>query len=418
MSTHEKIIIYAQDRPQKKQPVRLDTFFQPHFQFVLHHSSNMSDRIFHSSFGAFDLHLLHQHSRSPLRAWNAADELLLQQVSTQDWPKAPRVLVINDSAGALAVALHTWQPHSWNDSASSRLALEQNLARNQLRATDVTFIPAHQSPAGPYDLVLIQLPKTLSLLHHQLFHLRPHITAATQVTGGGMVKHMAGSMIELFNQQIGTTHTSLAQKKARLVFASLDPTRQPPQPQPGRYGIPDSPLQLVSHANVFSQQKIDIGTRFLLERFPDLKSAQSILDLGCGNGALGIYAGWKHPQAALHFTDDSFLAVQSARESFALNRLENPAHFHCGDGLQQFAGKVDAILCNPPFHEGNKVHTDIAARLFRDAARHLNPEGTLYVVANRHLDYLPLLRNHFRHCQLIASNAKFVILAARKPGSG
>lgn len=182
-----------------------------------------------------------------------------------------------------------------------------------------------------------------------------------------------------------------------------------------RYGIPGTPLQLVNHANVFSQQKLDIGTRFLLEHFPDLSAAQSILDLGCGNGALGIFAGWRHPAAALHFVDDSALALQSARDSFALNGLGNSAQFYQDDGLEHFDGSVDAILCNPPFHEGNRVHTDIAARMFRGAARALSRGGSLTIVANRHLDYRPLLQPHFRQIRLLQGNSKFVILAASGP---
>ncbi|NPU93927.1 MAG: methyltransferase [Gammaproteobacteria bacterium] len=380
----------------------------------------MSDDLFQTAFGEFHLQPLHHHPRSPLQAWNAADDLLLQELANRGYATDthPRTLLVNDGAGALGIALHNAQPQSWNDSFSAHLALQKNLQRNALPEDCVHFIPAHQSPDAIYDCVLIQLPKTLSLLEHQLTQLRNHVHENTLIIGGGMVKHMAKSMIELFEKIIGPTHTSLAEKKARLVFAQFNPALPATAPAPVHYAIPGSPLQLVNLANVFSRQQLDIGTRFLLEQLPDLKGARSILDLGCGNGALGIYAGWKNPQATLHFTDDSFLAVQSARESLALNRLENPAHFHCGDGLEQFDGKVDAILCNPPFHEGNKVHTEIAARMFRDAARHLNPEGTFYVVANRHLDYLPQLRTRFHHCQLIASNAKFVILGASKPGSG
>lgn len=377
----------------------------------------MSDDLFQTPFGHFQLQTLHHHPRSPLRAWNAADELLLQALAARGLADGntspPRTLLINDSSGALATALHHWQPHSWNDAFTAQLTLRQNLHRNQLAEAEVHFIPAHQSPIGHYDVVLLQLPKTLSLLEFQLAQLRQHVHANTLIIGAGMVKHMAKTMIERFEKTIGPTHTSLAEKKARLIFSQFDPALKCNAVTPVRYPIPGTPLQLVNHANVFSRQQIDIGTRFLLEHFPDLGQAQSVLDLGCGNGALGIFAGWKFPQLALHFTDDSFLAVQSARESFALNELRNTAHFHHGDGLDQFTGMVDIILCNPPFHEGNKVHTDIAARMFRSAAQHLNPGGALHVVANRHLEYLPLLKRHFRQVQVSASNSKFVILAAR-----
>lgn len=375
----------------------------------------MSDSTLNSAPGTFELLPLHWHPRSPLRAWNAADELLLEQIAGSALPPTARVLVVNDQSGALAVALHGWQPHSWNDHVTSQLALAQNLARNQLPADGVRFIPADMAPDGIYDAVLLQLPKTLSLLEYQLVTLRAHLHPQTQIVAGGMVKHMSSSMIELFGKLIGPSHTSLAQKKARLVFATFDPALTPTLPAPTRYPIPGTPLQLLNHANVFSQHKLDIGTRFLLENFPDLSGAESILDLGCGNGALGVFAGWKHPQVTLHFVDDSFLALQSARASFALNGLTNPVHFRASDALEQFCDTVDAVLCNPPFHEGNRVHTEIAARMFRGAARHLSSHGTLTIVANRHLDYRPLLQPNFRQVKLLTGNSKFVILRASGP---
>lgn len=375
----------------------------------------MSETHFATPVGEFELLPLHWHPRSPLRAWNAADELLLAEFAQTNVSTDARVLVVNDDDSALAVTLHSWQPHSWNDHVTAQLALAQNLARNGVSSEGVSFIPAHQQPSGIYDWVLLQLPKTLSLLEHQLILLRAHVRPDSRVVAGGMVKHMSASMIALFERVIGPTHTSLAQKKARLILSRFDPTLTPTLPAALRYDIPGSPLQLVNHANVFSQQKLDIGTRFLLEHFPDLSNAESILDLGCGNGALGIYAGWKYPNATLHFVDDSFLALQSARESCELNNLKNPHHFHAGDALEQFSGTVDAIVCNPPFHEGNRVHTEIAARMFRGAARHLSAQGTLTIVANRHLDYRPLLQPHFRQVKLLTGNNKFVILSAHGP---
>lgn len=375
----------------------------------------MTDDLLHCPFGTFQLLPLHHQPRSPLRAWNAADELLLQTLAQQPLTDSTRILVVNDHSGALAVSLHQWAVDSWNDHFTSRLALRHNLARNGQAQDAARFIPATAAPAGPYDVVLLQLPKTLSLLEYQLLQLRPHVHADTLILAGGMVKHMTLTMSELFARIIGPVQASRAEKKARLLHSHLDPALTPEPVTPVRYGIPDSPLQLVNHANVFSQQKLDIGTRFLLQQLPDLGHAHSILDLGCGNGALGIYAGWRYPQAALHFVDDSYLALRSAEDACHLNGLGNSLHFYAADALEDFDGEVDAILCNPPFHEGNRVHTAIAARMFAGAARHLTREGCLTIVANRHLDYRPLLQPHFRELQLLAGNPKFVILAARQP---
>ncbi|MCG8613953.1 MAG: methyltransferase, partial [Pseudomonadales bacterium] len=265
----------------------------------------MSDTLFKTEFGQFDLRPSNFHPKSPLRAWNAADELLLNHLKQHCPVEFPRILVVNDACGALAVSLHHYEPESWGDYYTGTQSLQLNLQRNQIESDRVDVLSSIDSLSGTYDVVLLQLPKTLSLLAFQLAHLRQHVRSDTLIVAGGMVKHMTPSMSELFEQYIGPVQASLAEKKARLLFCQLDETLEPAFPEATVYGIPDSPLQLVSHANVFSQQKLDIGTRFLLEHFPDTAKASRIVDLGCGNGALGLFAGWRNPAAELYFIDDS-----------------------------------------------------------------------------------------------------------------
>lgn len=376
----------------------------------------MDTHRFHSGFADVELKVLHFHPKSPLRAWNAADELVLKHLQSAPLKPTARVLVINDSYGALAVSLCQYQPVSWGDHFTGRVALEKNLQRNQLPIDSVQFLPSVDPLTGQFDVVIIQLPKTLSLLESQLLTVRHHIHANSRVIGVGMIKHMPKTMIDLFSRTIGPTTTSLAEKKARLIFSRRDELSAAVAP-PCVYDIPETPLTLVSHANVFSQQKLDIGTRFFLQHFPDVATAEQIADVGCGNGALGIYAAWQNPQASLVFLDESYLAVQSAEDSFALNNLPNKAVFMAADGFSgvDIPQKLDIVLCNPPFHEGNKIHTEIAMRMFQGAARHLTASGTLYVIGNRHLGYHESLKKYFNHVSVNVSSAKFLIVQASGP---
>lgn len=83
------------------------------------------------------------------------------------------------------------------------------------------------------------------------------------------------------------------------------------------------------------------------------------------------------------------------------------------DGLAQTPPETfDLILNNPPFHT-HQTTTDMTAwRMFNDAKAALRPGGELWVVGNRHLGYHVKLRRVFGNCEVVASDAKFVVLRA------
>ena len=77
-------------------------------------------------------------------------------------------------------------------------------------------------PAAP-QWVLIRIPKTLALLEFQLLRLREVLEPGTKIIATGMVRDIHTSTLKLFERYIGPTRTSLARKKARLVFSEYDP---------------------------------------------------------------------------------------------------------------------------------------------------------------------------------------------------
>lgn len=101
---------------------------------------------------------------TPLQAWEAADEYLLQQV---EQPSGP-VLIFNDSFGALACALADVRPVSVNDSFIAHQATRHNLRLNDIDDSLVTMQDSLSPlPAAP-ELVLMKIPKQLALLEQQL----------------------------------------------------------------------------------------------------------------------------------------------------------------------------------------------------------------------------------------------------------
>ena len=297
--------------------------------------------LFSTPFAQLDLIRQPDQTNDPLQAFDAADEYLLNHLHEQGLARDARVLVLNDGFGALSCAL---APHcqvtSSGDSFLGSLALQKNLTRNDLPADSVTFVPASAPLAGPFDWVLIRVPKTLALLEEQLIRLHGQLAPGARVVAAGMIKHLPRAAGELLEQYIGPLQASLAVKKARLLFATPEPRPVPVSPYPTRYRLEKPALELLNHANVFCREGLDIGTRAFLPHLPKALGALRVADLGCGNGVLGIAYALSNPQAQLTLVDESFMAVQSARENWQAALGERNVSIRAGDGLAEQASRL------------------------------------------------------------------------------
>lgn len=360
-------------------------------------------------FGDFYLRRFPLRRQETLRAWDAADEYLLSEL---DALSGKRILILNDRFGALSCALAGHQPVMQSDSYLSTWSTRENLSANGIDPERVTRIDSLAPHPSDYDLVLIRVTKTLALLEDELIRLRPHLKPETRIIGAGMVKQIHTSTLRLFEEIIGPTHTSLARRKARLIHVTPDLSRSvPDSPYPVRYRLEEQDLELVNHANVFSRERLDIGTRLFLQHIPADPGLRDLIDLGCGNGVVGTLAARANPGASVHFLDESAMALASARATYRGAGLINPARFTLGDALVGVeAGSADLILCNPPFHQGQVVGDEVAWRMFSQSRRVLRPGGELRIVGNRHLNYHVKLKRLFGNVEQVAANRKFVVL--------
>lgn len=344
-----------------------------------------------------------------LRAWDAADEYLLQHL--QEFPVAGRLLLVDDAFGALACALHAREPVVWSDSHLGRLALAHNLGLNGLEP--VAFVPGDCEPDGAFDRVLLKLPKSLARLEDVLLRLRPCLRPGAQVVLGGMIKHTPLRAYRLLEGVIGATKTSRGVRKARLACADFDPDRTLPARLPDALYPWDGGPDLRNRPGVFSREKLDAGTRLLLAHLPETDAPLAAADLGSGNGVLALELARRCPAAEILGVDESYQAVACAAENAAARGLADRVRFAAADGLADAEpDSLDLVVCNPPFHQSHAVGDLIAWRLMEQARRALRPGGELRVVGNRHLGYHVKLKRLFGGCEVLGSDEKFVVLRA------
>jgi 16S rRNA (guanine1207-N2)-methyltransferase len=367
-------------------------------------------------FAQLDLIRQPEQQNEPLQAFDAADEYLLNHLAEQLPTANTRVLVLNDSFGALAISLAgKVNVTSSGDSFLALQGLEKNLARNGLAFDAVPHVPASESFSGPFDRVLIRVPKTLALLEEQLIRLQGQLTPGAQVIAGAMVKHLPRAAGDLLERYIGPVQASLAVKKARLLIATAQAKAAVESPYPSRYRLDDPAIELLNHANVFCREGLDIGTRAFLPHLPKNLGNARVADLGCGNGVLAIASALQNPEARYTLVDESFMAVQSAAENWRATLGEREVIVRADDGLAgQEPQSLDVVLCNPPFHQQQVVGDFLAWRMFQQAREALVVGGALYIVGNRHLGYHSKLARLFRGVEQVAATPKFVILKARK----
>lgn len=375
--------------------------------------ASAADTRLHTPFGDFTLVRYPARQPEPLQAWCSADSLLLKEAHERSGTYSSS-LVVNDEHGALCTAL---QPRAlWTDSALSARAVQDNLQRNGLAPVPRVWSTAQ--PDFPPDCVVLRIPKQLAYFEHQLQQLAAIMRAESVLLAAGMDKHLSPHTAALLERYIGPTQRHRGQRKARLFSATLvEGSKDAPAVPPASYFCEALGNELVALPNVFSRDRLDPGSRLMLQQLDKLDTAERVADLACGNGVLGLVAGHRGLTRNLLFCDESAMAIASARINAGetLPLFAGRVAFHHGDGLRDYAGApIDLILCNPPFHLNHAVDDFAGRRLLTDSARALGSGGRLCVVANRHLEYRSTLRRHFERVKKLAQDSKFIVWLAQK----
>ena len=183
------------------------------------------------------------------------------------------------------------------------------------------------------------------------------------------------------------------------------------RPEPCAFSWRGCDLRFETDAGVFSRGELDRGTRVLLDALPEELSGE-VLDLGCGWGAIGISLAKHYPSLRMTMTDVNERALSLARKNAGTNGVQ--AEILESDGFSALEGRCfDAVITNPPIRAGKQV----IYRLFTEAAAHLKPGGSLYLVIRKQQraeSALKLLQTLFSSVEKLDRSGGFWVLRGNK----
>ena len=165
-------------------------------------------------------------------------------------------------------------------------------------------------------------------------------------------------------------------------------------------------------SEVFSPREIDKGTRLLLE-LAIVPEMGTVLDVGCGYGAIGITLAKAYPQLRVVMVDVNPKAVELAKLNARHNGVENRVEVLHGDLYEPVKGRLfDTIISNPPLAAGMKT----IEKLILEAPAHLRPGGTLQIVMRKGAEKAKeLMQKAFGNAKVLLRKKGYTILYAEKP---
>ncbi|MBM3238970.1 methyltransferase [Candidatus Poribacteria bacterium] len=160
---------------------------------------------------------------------------------------------------------------------------------------------------------------------------------------------------------------------------------------------------------IFSRKEIDAGTLLLIETM-NIREADTVLDLGCGYGPLGIVAAHIAHKGNVYLVDTNIRAIRCARYNISANGCYN-AQADVSDGFSAVNGiDFDVIFSNPPTHSGK----DVILPFIRGSYRQLKSNGRIFLVVAKPQVYLNMLQQTFGNAEIIRQSERHTVLAATK----
>lgn len=140
-------------------------------------------------------------------------------------------------------------------------------------------------------------------------------------------------------------------------------------------------LKFKSDLGVFSKERVDFGTNVLINSIPDLSWANSLLDVGCGVGIIGLCMKSKYRQLNIELVDVNTRALKLAAENAKMNGLDEDGKVVIKESnlYENVSESFDLIVSNPPIRAGK----DVVHGVVIGGYEHLNKGGKIYIVIQK-----------------------------------
>ena len=132
---------------------------------------------------------------------------------------------------------------------------------------------------------------------------------------------------------------------------------------------------------VFSADRVDTGTRLLLDHGPPVATAGDILDLGCGYGPVAVTLALRSPAARVWAVDVNERALALCAENAAAAGLPPGRLQACTPDQVPAAVRFAAVWSNPPIRIGGGPLHDLLLTWLR----RLDDGGQAALVVQKHL---------------------------------
>ncbi|WP_155336687.1 class I SAM-dependent methyltransferase [Acrocarpospora corrugata] len=143
--------------------------------------------------------------------------------------------------------------------------------------------------------------------------------------------------------------------------------------------LPDLHLRLETDRGVFSPDRIDLGTRILLESVPAPPAEGDLLDLGCGYGPIALTMAARAPAATVWAVDVNRRSLELTTRNAASAALDKVRSAHVDEVPPEV--RFRAIWSNPAIRIGKPALHEMLTRWLD----RLTPDGVAYLVVQKHL---------------------------------
>ncbi len=177
------------------------------------------------------------------------------------------------------------------------------------------------------------------------------------------------------------------------------------------YELKNNKFKFISDNGVFSKNRVDFATDFLLKTIYDDVEGE-ILDVGCGYGVIGISLSKNENVKKVTMLDVNHRALELSKKNVVLNKCKNIEVIE-SDGFESVSNLYDVIITNPPIRAGKSI----IYKIYKDAKEHLKNDGRLYLVINKKhgapstIEYLEGL---YGNCEIEDKKAGFNVLKCIK----